>query len=156
MAAKTTADANDDPSHVPSKKLNFWSFVNEEKVENSDIVLPRDAIDKVKNKYENSLVGYFIGKSLAFPIVQNYVNNTWGKFGLQKLMRNDDGIFLFKFADKRGMEQVLVQGPWLIRNTPLILNKWTPSLHVRVYTGRAPYPNGRTTSTRKKTKRQAR
>ncbi|GJY47765.1 hypothetical protein Tco_0437721, partial [Tanacetum coccineum] len=24
---------------------------------------------QVKNKYENSLVGYFIGKSLAFPIV---------------------------------------------------------------------------------------
>ncbi|GJW88944.1 putative reverse transcriptase domain, reverse transcriptase zinc-binding domain protein [Tanacetum coccineum] len=95
-------------SNEASKKLNFRSFVNEEKVENSDIVLPRDAIDKVKNKYENSLVGYFIGKSLAFPIVQNYVNNTWGKFGLQKLMRNDDGIFLFKFADKRGMEQVLV------------------------------------------------
>ncbi|GJZ02490.1 reverse transcriptase domain-containing protein [Tanacetum coccineum] len=101
------------------------------KVENSDIVLPRDAIDKVKNKYENSLVGYFIGKSLAFPIVQNYVNNTWGKFGLQKLMRNDDGIFLFKFADKRGMEQVLERGPWLIHNTPLILNKWTPSLPLR-------------------------
>ncbi|GJZ71296.1 hypothetical protein Tco_0635147 [Tanacetum coccineum] len=124
-------DANDDPSHVPSKKLNFWSFVNEEKVENYDIVLPRDAIDKVKNKYENSLVGYFIGKSLAFPIVQNYVNNTWGKFGLQKLMRNDDGIFLFKFSDKRGMEQVLERGPWLIHNTPLILNKWTPSLPLR-------------------------
>ncbi|GJS31357.1 uncharacterized vacuolar membrane protein [Tanacetum coccineum] len=61
--------------------------------------------DKVKNKYENSLVGYFIGKSLAFPIVQNYVNNTWGKFGLQKLMRNDDGIFLFKFADESGNGQ---------------------------------------------------
>ncbi|GJY10684.1 uncharacterized vacuolar membrane protein [Tanacetum coccineum] len=66
-----------------------------------------DVIDKVKNKYENLLVGYFIGKSLAFPIVQNYVNFTWGKFGIQKLMRSDDGIFLFKFADKRGMEQVL-------------------------------------------------
>ncbi|GJW19953.1 nucleotide-binding alpha-beta plait domain-containing protein [Tanacetum coccineum] len=131
MAAKTTTDANDDPSHMASKKLNFRPFVNEEKVENSDIVLLRDAINKVKNKYENSLVGYFIGKSLAFLIVQNYVNNTCGKFGLQKLMRNDDGIFLFKFADKRGMEQVLEQGPWLIHNTLLVLNKWTPSLPLR-------------------------
>ncbi|GJW24714.1 reverse transcriptase domain-containing protein [Tanacetum coccineum] len=100
MAAKTTADANDDQSHVPSKKLNFWSFVNDEKVENSDIVLPRDAIDK-------------------------------GKFGLQKSMRNDDGIFLLKFADKRGMKQVLERGPWLILNTLLILNKWTSSLPLR-------------------------
>ncbi|GKB14537.1 reverse transcriptase domain-containing protein [Tanacetum coccineum] len=90
MAAKTTTDANDDPSHMASKKLNFRPFVNEEKVENSDIVLLRDAINKVKNKYENSL-----------------------------------------FADKRGMEQVLEQGPWLIHNTLLILNKWTPSLPLR-------------------------
>ncbi|GJU18979.1 eukaryotic aspartyl protease family protein [Tanacetum coccineum] len=46
-------------------------------------------------------------------------------------MKNDDGIFLFKFADKSGMEQVLERGPWLIRNTPLILNKWTPSLSLK-------------------------
>ncbi|GJW79940.1 nucleotide-binding alpha-beta plait domain-containing protein [Tanacetum coccineum] len=57
------------------KKENFRSFVNEEKVENFDTVLPRYAIDKVKNKYENSLVGYFIGESLAFPVVQNYTPN---------------------------------------------------------------------------------
>ncbi|GJZ70700.1 reverse transcriptase domain-containing protein [Tanacetum coccineum] len=82
------------------KKLNFRSFVNKEKVENFDIVLPRDVIEKVKSKYENTLMGYFIGKSVTFPVVQNYVNNTWGKFEIQKLMRNDDGIFLFKFTDK--------------------------------------------------------
>ncbi|GKB53528.1 nucleotide-binding alpha-beta plait domain-containing protein [Tanacetum coccineum] len=107
------------------------TYRTENGVENSDIVLPRNAIDKVKNKYENSLVGYFIGKSLAFPIVQNYVNNTWGKFGLQILMRSDDCIFLFKFADKRGMEQVLERGPWLIRNSINSCNKWTPSLPLR-------------------------
>ncbi|GKE25473.1 reverse transcriptase domain-containing protein, partial [Tanacetum coccineum] len=36
-----------------------------------------------------------------------------------------------KFADKREMEQVLERGPWLIRSTLLILNKWTPSLPLR-------------------------
>nr|GEU53929.1 reverse transcriptase domain-containing protein [Tanacetum cinerariifolium] len=45
-----------------------------------------------------------------------------------KIMKNDDGIFLFKFADNTRMEQVLDLGLWLIRNTPLILNKWTPTL----------------------------
>ncbi|GJU44675.1 hypothetical protein Tco_1201941 [Tanacetum coccineum] len=69
-------------------------------MENFDTVLPRFAIDKVKTKYKNSLVGYFIGKSLDFPVVQNYT----------------------------GMEQVLEWGPWMIHNTPLILNKWTLNL----------------------------
>ncbi|GJY10682.1 retrovirus-related pol polyprotein from transposon TNT 1-94 [Tanacetum coccineum] len=72
-----------------------------------------DVIDKVKNKYENLLVGYFIGKSLAFSIVQNYVNFTWGKFRIQKLMRSDDGIFLLKFANKRDtdLKEVIMAVP---------------------------------------------
>ncbi|GJT55824.1 reverse transcriptase domain-containing protein [Tanacetum coccineum] len=76
-------------------------------VDNHDTVLPKYAIDNVKKRYENPLVGFFVGKSLAFPIVQNYVNNTWGKFGLEKITRNDDGVFLFKFASKGGLDQVL-------------------------------------------------
>ncbi|GJY07577.1 nucleotide-binding alpha-beta plait domain-containing protein [Tanacetum coccineum] len=62
---------NADCSH---KKVHFRSFVNEEKVEDYDTVLPRYAIDKVKNKYENSLVGYFIGKSLVFLGWNKYLN----------------------------------------------------------------------------------
>ncbi|GJT69757.1 putative reverse transcriptase domain-containing protein [Tanacetum coccineum] len=128
-------DANDvefngSKTNIP-RKINFRSLVNDEKVENSDTILLRAAIDKVKSKFANSLVGYFIGKSIAFQLVQNYVTNTWSKFGFEKLMKNDDGIFLFKFADSTGMEKVLDQGPWLIRNTSLILNKWTPSLPLK-------------------------
>ncbi|GKB42357.1 nucleotide-binding alpha-beta plait domain-containing protein [Tanacetum coccineum] len=113
-------------SEHTSKKLNFRTLVNDERVGNYDFVLPKSAIDDVKNI--NSLVGYFVGKSLAFPIVQNYVKNTWGKFGFQKLMRNDDGVFLSKFASKTGMEQVLERGPWMIRNSPIILTKWSLNL----------------------------
>ncbi|GJX42803.1 nucleotide-binding alpha-beta plait domain-containing protein [Tanacetum coccineum] len=97
----------------------------------TDTVLPRTAMDKVKHKYVNSLVGDFIGKNLAFHVVQNYVTNTWAKFRFEKLMKTDDGVFLFKFAAKMGMDQVLKRGPWIIRNMPLILNKWTPSLSLK-------------------------
>nr|GEV72930.1 hypothetical protein [Tanacetum cinerariifolium] len=38
------------PKPSITKNLNFMTFVNEEKVENSNFVLPRDAIDKVKNR----------------------------------------------------------------------------------------------------------
>nr|GEU72209.1 hypothetical protein [Tanacetum cinerariifolium] len=37
----------------------------------------------------------------------NYVKNTWAQFGLQNLMKNDDGVFLFKFKSKDGLEKVL-------------------------------------------------
>ncbi|GJX44062.1 mutator type transposase [Tanacetum coccineum] len=70
-------------------------------------------------------------KSLAFPVVQSYVNNIWGKFGLQKPMKNDDGVYLFKFSSSAGIEKVLERGPWMIRKSPIILTKWSPSLSLR-------------------------
>ena len=100
-------------------------------MEKSDCVLPKNVADKVKCRYENTLVGYFVGKSIAFLLVKNYVNNTWSKFGLQKLMKTDDGVFLFKFASKEGLEQVLKRGPWMIRSSPIILSKWSSSLSLK-------------------------
>ncbi|GKB11547.1 retrovirus-related pol polyprotein from transposon TNT 1-94, partial [Tanacetum coccineum] len=52
------------------------------------------------------------------------------KHKFEKLMKTD-GVFLFKFAAKTGMDQVLEHGPWIIHNIPLILNKWTPSLSLK-------------------------
>ncbi|GJS84397.1 hypothetical protein Tco_0750938, partial [Tanacetum coccineum] len=112
----------------PNKKVNFRPLINKEKVDNSDFVLPMEAIVAAKNKFANSLVGYFVGKSIAFPLVKNYVTNTWGKFGFQRVIKDDDGFFFFKFTSQTGLEQVLEQGPCMIRNTPIILTKWSSNM----------------------------
>ncbi|GJR75180.1 reverse transcriptase domain-containing protein [Tanacetum coccineum] len=114
-----------------SERVNFRSLLNEENVESYDCVLPQAVADVVKSRYENTLVGYFLGTSLAFPIVQKYVNNAWSNFGLQNLMKTDDGVFMFKFASKEGLEKVLQRGPWMIRKSPIILTKWSPNLSLK-------------------------
>nr|GFB17432.1 hypothetical protein [Tanacetum cinerariifolium] len=63
-----------------SRKINFRTMVNPDKVDNSDFVLPMDTINAAKHKFENTLVGFFVGKKVAFPLVKNYVTNTWNKF----------------------------------------------------------------------------
>ncbi|GJU55559.1 retrovirus-related pol polyprotein from transposon TNT 1-94 [Tanacetum coccineum] len=118
------------PKPVTSKNC-FRTFVNDERLDNFNCVLPQVAANMVKGRYDNSLMGFFVGKSLAFLVVQNYVNNVWSKFGLVKLMKNDDGVYLFKFSSKSGMEQVLERGPWLIRKSPIILNKWSSSMSLK-------------------------
>nr|GEV63864.1 hypothetical protein [Tanacetum cinerariifolium] len=45
-------------------------------------------------------------------------------------MGDDEGVFYFKFATSKGLEQVLQHGPWLIRNVPIILIKWTPKMTI--------------------------
>ncbi|GJU81522.1 ribonuclease H-like domain-containing protein [Tanacetum coccineum] len=123
---------------VVAKKIYFRSLVNEEKVENADIVLPMSAIEKVKNRFANTLVGFFVGKTMAIHIVQNYIKNTWEQFGFKNLMKNDDGVFLFKFDSKEGLDKVLervvaysADGLSLIATqvgNPIMLDAYTSSM----------------------------
>ncbi|GJZ58423.1 uncharacterized mitochondrial protein-like protein, partial [Tanacetum coccineum] len=122
------SDCANDNVPVFNKRVNFRTLINEEFVANNDTMLPKAAKESVMSRYSNTLMGYFVGKSLAFQIVTNYVTKTWAKFGLSKLMKTDNGVFLFKFDTKSGMDQVIERGPWLIRITPLILNKWAPNV----------------------------
>ncbi|GKC58364.1 putative zinc knuckle CX2CX4HX4C containing protein [Tanacetum coccineum] len=61
---------------------------------------------------------FFLGKRVAYSVVENCVKNTWGKFGLVKSMMIKDMHF-FKFGYKEVMEAMLESGPWLNRNVPL-------------------------------------
>ncbi|GJR97603.1 putative reverse transcriptase domain-containing protein [Tanacetum coccineum] len=132
-----SADVNKENSYASlvrpnvATKVHFRTLVNEEKVDNFDCVLPKIAAAKVMRRYENSIVGFFVGKDPSFPVVQQYVSNTWRKFGFEKITRNDEGVYLFKFASKSGMDQVLEKGPWLIRKSPIILNKWTACVSLK-------------------------
>ncbi|GJY75261.1 RNA-directed DNA polymerase, eukaryota, reverse transcriptase zinc-binding domain protein [Tanacetum coccineum] len=111
-----------------SPKVNFREITNAKKTDKCDFILPVEAIHAIRHKYENSLVGFFVGKKVAFQLVKNYVTNTWAKFGFQRIMSDDEGLLYFQFKTSKGMEQVLEHGTWLIRSIPLILTKWTPNL----------------------------
>ncbi|GJV72769.1 reverse transcriptase domain-containing protein [Tanacetum coccineum] len=132
-----SADVNKENSYASlvrpnvATKVHFCTLVIEEKVDNFDCVLPKIAAAKVMRRYENSIVGFFVGKDPSFPVVQQYVSSTWRKFGFEKITRNDEGVYLFKFASKSGMDQVLEKGPWLIRKSPIILNKWTACVSLK-------------------------
>lgn len=108
------------------KVVRVSEMRNSECVAGANVTIPLEVVDEVSYRFENSLYGYFIGKRLAFPIVDNYVKNTWAKFGLQRVMLHN-GFFMFQFATKEGMERVLEEGPWLIRLVPIMLNIWTPN-----------------------------
>ncbi|GJX72136.1 hypothetical protein Tco_0309307 [Tanacetum coccineum] len=83
-------------------KLNFKTLISTSQAEDADCVLPVASVIDAQNKFENSPVGFFVGKSVAFQL----------------------------FTSLSGMERVLEQGPWMIRNQPLILTKWSPNLNL--------------------------
>ncbi|KAF5766700.1 hypothetical protein HanXRQr2_Chr15g0718541 [Helianthus annuus] len=99
-----------------------------EKVDGADVVIPLSSVQQVIDRYANTLFGYFLGKRLAFPVVDYFAKNNWAKYGLSRLMMNANGFFFFKFTSKEGMNLMLEDGPWLIRSVPIILKEWSPSI----------------------------
>ncbi|GKD79448.1 zinc knuckle CX2CX4HX4C containing protein, partial [Tanacetum coccineum] len=77
---------------------------NDERVEGAVVALPFEAVEEVSARFNNTLYGYFIGKRLAFKLVENYVENTWAKYGLKYVQLLDD-FFLFQFENKDGMDK---------------------------------------------------
>ncbi|GJW16316.1 zinc knuckle CX2CX4HX4C containing protein [Tanacetum coccineum] len=110
----------------PKTIVKIKELHSEEVVEGATVAILYPAIEEVRCKFGNILYVYFIGKHVAFLLVEKYVKNTWAKFGLERLMLRK-GFFFFQFSSREGMEKVLKHGPWLICLVPLILNIWSPT-----------------------------
>ncbi|GJS65119.1 zinc knuckle CX2CX4HX4C containing protein [Tanacetum coccineum] len=109
----------------PNVNSNFRTLVSDPVFDGINISIPRKVVEKVSTRFEHTLYGYFIGKRMAFPVVEYYARNNWAKHGLKRIMMNSKGFFFFKFDSRAGLEAVLEGGPWLIRKSPIILKKWS-------------------------------
>ncbi|GJV24696.1 zinc knuckle CX2CX4HX4C containing protein [Tanacetum coccineum] len=109
----------------PKVNSNFRTLVANPVFDGVNIYISRKVVKKVSTRFEHTLYGYFIGKRMAFPVVEYYARNNWVKHGLKRIMMNSKGFFFFKFDSQAGLEAVLEGGPWLIRKSPIILKKWS-------------------------------
>nr|GFB63305.1 zinc knuckle CX2CX4HX4C [Tanacetum cinerariifolium] len=61
------------------KTVKVSVMCNEEKVAGVVVAIPLEVVKETSSFFNNTLFGYFIGKRLAFPLVESYVKNTWEK-----------------------------------------------------------------------------
>ncbi|GJY28350.1 zinc finger, CCHC-type containing protein [Tanacetum coccineum] len=67
------------------KSINFYTLVTPAS-NGAHVVVSKEPVCVVNEWLNNTVYRFFLGKSLAYPIVENYVKNTWSKFGLVKSM----------------------------------------------------------------------
>nr|GEU73932.1 retrovirus-related Pol polyprotein from transposon TNT 1-94 [Tanacetum cinerariifolium] len=78
-----------------------------------DVVVLKDSIRAVSERFANTAYGFFLGKKVAYPVVANHVRNTWGKYGLARLMfSSSTGLFSFQFSSMDRLDAMLENGPW--------------------------------------------
>ncbi|GJV98731.1 zinc knuckle CX2CX4HX4C containing protein [Tanacetum coccineum] len=109
----------------PKVNLNFRPLVADPVFDGVNISIPRKVVEKVSTHFEHTVYGHFIGKRMAFLVVEYYARKNWAKHGLKRIMMNTKGFFFFKFDSRAGLEAVLEHGPWLIRKSSIIIKKWS-------------------------------
>lgn len=99
----------------PKSDTNFRPRVAEPVFNGVNISIPLSVVEKVSSRLEHTLYGYFMGKRMAFSVVEYYARNNWAKHGLKRIMMNSKGFFFFKFDTLAGVEAVLEGGLWKTR-----------------------------------------
>ncbi|GKA44567.1 hypothetical protein Tco_0737291 [Tanacetum coccineum] len=108
------------------KKLNFRTLFTSGG-NGIDVVVLVESIRTISERFANTVYVFFLGKRVAYPVVANYVRNTWGKYELVRSMfSSSTGLFSFQFISMDGLDAMLENGLWFIHNNPLILRKWHP------------------------------
>ncbi|GJV24403.1 hypothetical protein Tco_1377098 [Tanacetum coccineum] len=101
--------------------------VSESKIED-DVVVSVESIRTITERFVNTTYGFFLGKRVTYAVVANYVRNTWGKYGpVRSMFSSSTGLFSFQFSSMDRLDAMLKNGPWFIRNNPLIMRKWHPN-----------------------------
>ena len=83
-------------SNVPKKKSsNFRRLECSKKSNDVDLSVPKKMVEEVNSRFKNTLYCYFLGKRIAFPVVDYYVRNALAKYGILKVMMDAKGFFFF-------------------------------------------------------------
>nr|GEY12826.1 hypothetical protein [Tanacetum cinerariifolium] len=71
----------------------------------------------INERFANTTYSFFLGKRVAYPVVANYVRNTWSECRLVKsMLKSSNGLFFFKFSSKDGLDAMLENDPWGMSN----------------------------------------
>ncbi|GKC11044.1 hypothetical protein Tco_1007826 [Tanacetum coccineum] len=121
----------------PRKKtVNFRTLLSPAS-NRSDVAISLESVRAVSEHFANSVYGFFLGKRVAYPVVENYVKNTWSKYGLVKsIMNSSNRLFFFQFSSKYGIDAMLDNGHCedglsviaTKLGTPLMLDSYTSTM----------------------------
>ncbi|GJZ68485.1 hypothetical protein Tco_0631725 [Tanacetum coccineum] len=75
-----------------------------------DVVVLVESIRAISERFANTAYGFFLGKRVAYPIVANYVRNTWDKYGLVRSMfSSSTGLFPFNLAPWSSYARAIIE-----------------------------------------------
>nr|GEU35514.1 RNA-directed DNA polymerase, eukaryota, reverse transcriptase zinc-binding domain protein [Tanacetum cinerariifolium] len=85
----TESAANPNLGYTSQKSVTFRTLVTPAG-NGADVVVSNESVSLVNERISNTVYRFFLDKRVAYPVVKNYVKNTWSKFGLVKSIMTKD------------------------------------------------------------------
>ncbi|GKC84404.1 RNA-directed DNA polymerase, eukaryota, reverse transcriptase zinc-binding domain protein [Tanacetum coccineum] len=90
---------------------------------NEFVVFDEELINDGSRRWQLTLCGFFVGFKMRINELRYNVRRMWSRYGLTEVIENDCGMFFFKFHHDKGMNYVVDNGPWMVNNKPLVVQK---------------------------------
>ncbi|CAK8541935.1 unnamed protein product [Lathyrus sativus] len=98
---------------------------------NLEVVIEDDDIIFEVKFWESSLILYTMGIDLSMNAVKNFMTKTCNFVQLSDMYYNDEGYFILRFKSFKDRDEVLLRGPYMLRNIPLLIREWRPGFKVK-------------------------
>jgi hypothetical protein len=102
-------------------------FVSPKRVDGEIVVEIEDAdVESEVKFWASSLIMYVLGGDLSMGAVKQFMIRHWNFVKLPDMFYNEEGYFILRFHSFKDKDAVLMQGPYTIRNMPMLLREWKP------------------------------
>ncbi|GJT76140.1 zinc knuckle CX2CX4HX4C containing protein [Tanacetum coccineum] len=68
--------------------------------------------------------GYFMGYSMSVNELRYNLRRMWSRHGFKEIIDFNNWIYFIKFHSDEGLNHVVDNGPWMVSNKPIIVQKW--------------------------------
>src|SRR4051812_17363987 len=81
--------------------------------------------------WDSTLILYVLGGDISMYMLKNYMECMWSFVQLSYMVYHDEGYFILEFRSDSDKEEMLIKGPYILRNMPLLLIDWKPGFSLK-------------------------
>ncbi|CAK8565025.1 unnamed protein product [Lathyrus sativus] len=96
-----------------------------------EVQIEEDDVSSEIKFWESSLILYAMGADLSMNVVKNFMTRTWNFVELPNMYFNDEGYFILRFKSFTDRDEVMLRGPYMLRNIPLLIREWRPDFKIK-------------------------
>ncbi|XP_058774908.1 uncharacterized protein LOC131649171 [Vicia villosa] len=98
---------------------------------NVEVEIEVSDIESELNFWASSLILYVIGGNLSMNALKNFMTRSWNFVPLPDMYYNEEGYFILRFNSFSDRDDVLMKGPYTIRNMPVLIREWNPDFKLK-------------------------